>query len=536
MRRSLALFLFVLFACDNNPEASPDPEAEVVAEVAVDVDADAGRVPISPLIYGTNQDLDGVAWTIRRMGGNRMTGYNWENNYSNAGSDFQHSSDRFVAQFFNLGPGEATIPGRAVAVFHDRSRQLGAESIVTLQLAGYVSRDDFGTVSVAETAPSARWVRAWPRKGAAFDDSPNPLDAAVYMDEFVAWLVRRYGDAQSGGSVRFYSLDNEPALWAFTHPRIVPEPIGAVELADRSIELMTAVKDVDPAAEILGAVLYGFAAFLSLQEAPDWPSLSGTWTWYVDYFLARMRAAGDAQSRRLLDVLDVHWYPEARGDNRITDGGLSEADVEARLQAPRSLWDPTYEESSWIADCCSAYLPILPRLKSSIAAHYPGTKLAVTEYDFGAGASISGGLAQADVLGVFGREGVYISTRWGIEPNHIFAASAFNLYRNYDAAGGQFGDTSVLAAAANRNRLSVYASIEGDDADRLHIVLINKSTDGAVAATFTITSDTDYTGAEVWGFRSSQPTIARKGDIGGIAANRFRFVVQPLEAVHLVLE
>jgi len=98
----------LLTGCDGAPDSTPDPEVEVVAEVSVTIDVDAGRLPISPLIYGTNQDMDGVTWSIRRMGGNRMMGYNWENTYSNAGSDFQHSSDRFVASFFKLRAGEAT--------------------------------------------------------------------------------------------------------------------------------------------------------------------------------------------------------------------------------------------------------------------------------------------------------------------------------------------------------------------------------------------------------------------------------------------
>jgi mannan endo-1,4-beta-mannosidase len=534
MRLFSIFLLIIVFGCDGGE--TPDPEVEVVAEVDLSVDVDADRHPISPFIYGTNQDLSGVSWTIRRIGGNRTTGYNWENNFSNAGSDFQHSSDRFMPSFYGLAAGEQTLPGRVIEVFHDRSIQSNAASIVTLQMAGYVSRDDFGTVSVAEAAPSSRWVRVLPRKIGAFTDPPNPLDDAVYMDEFVAWLVSRYGSATSSTGIRFYSLDNEPALWPFTHPRIHPELLEAADLADRSIALASAVKDVDPDAEILGPALYGFAAYLALQDAPDWPSLSGSYLWFIDYYLARMRQAGETRGARLLDVLDVHWYPEARGENRITDGGLSEADVEARLQAPRSLWDPTYTEASWIAECCAAYLPILPRLQSAITSHYPGTKLAVTEYDYGAGESISGGLAQADVLGVFGRESVYIATRWGIEAEDRYAAAAFTLYRNYDSAGSHFGDTSVFAVADDRDRLSVYASIEEDRADRLHLILLNKSRDGAVGANVTVTSDIAYTGAEVWGFNSLQSQVARFDDVGAILGNTFRVVIEPLEALHLVLE
>jgi hypothetical protein len=34
-------------------------------------------------------------------------------------------------------------------------------------------------------------------------------------------LVNKLGKASDGG-IKFYSLDNEPALWPSTHPRIHP--------------------------------------------------------------------------------------------------------------------------------------------------------------------------------------------------------------------------------------------------------------------------------------------------------------------------
>src|SRR5690606_20303905 len=44
---------------------------------------------ISPWIYGTNFGEVANA-RFNRSGGNRLTGYNWENNASNAGSDWYH--------------------------------------------------------------------------------------------------------------------------------------------------------------------------------------------------------------------------------------------------------------------------------------------------------------------------------------------------------------------------------------------------------------------------------------------------------------
>ena len=64
----------------------------------------------------------------------------------------------------------------------------------------------------------------------------------------------------------------------------------------------------------------------------------------------------------------------------------------------------------------------------------------MTEYNYGAGDHISGGLAQADALGVFGREGLYLANYWGDGPGNgnlpTYIKAAFQLYRNYDGKGG----------------------------------------------------------------------------------------------------
>ncbi len=530
------LILILVGGCDGTDPEEGDPDESVVATVPVSVDLGSGRRAISPFIYGSNQDRGDDLWTVRRLGGNRLTGYNWETNHSNAGDDFQHFSDLWLVTNAGIPLSQAAEPARVMTFFHDQSLQMGAASVLTLQMAGYVAGDDFGPVTAAETAPSARWERVEPRSTSALPTSPNLRDGVVYMDELVDYLVRRYGGAAAATGVRWYSLDNEPALWAATHPRIHPEPLRAADLIDRSVALASAVKDIDPDSEIMGPALYGFAAYRSLQDAPDWNDVSQGTAWFVDYYLDQMRRAGEAQGRRLLDVLDVHWYPEARGDNRITEDGVSEADVEARLQAPRSLWDPSYDETSWIAECCATYLPLIPRLQVAIGSYYPGTRLAVSEYNYGAGHVISGGLAQADVLGIFGREGVYLAALWGIEPRDIFQAAAFALYRNYDGNGGQFGDTSVEASVGDRARLSAYAAIAGDDDTRLHLILINKSRDGAVEAAVNLAGAPGYIAARAWGFDARNATPTRRDGVDAVSGDTFSYVLPPLSAVHLVIE
>ncbi|GJM70581.1 hypothetical protein HMSSN036_27970 [Paenibacillus macerans] len=233
--------------------------AQTAKTVSIQVDTSKDRNPISPYIYGTNQDLAGDEnLAARRLGGNRLTGYNWENNMSNAGSDWQHSSDNYLCTNGGLTDAECGEPGAVVTSFHDQSLQLGAYSLVTLPMAGYVAKDGNGSVQESEKAPSARWDQVVNAKNAPFELQPDLSDNRVYVDEFVNFLVNKYGDSSTKTGVKGYSLDNEPALWSHTHPRIHGEPVGAKELVDRAVSLSKAVKAVDPGAEIFGPVSLRF--------------------------------------------------------------------------------------------------------------------------------------------------------------------------------------------------------------------------------------------------------------------------------------
>lgn len=520
-----------------SPTPSPlPPTPSPSAELTIAIDPSADRHPISPLIYGVNQDLGGVdRLPARRLGGNRTTGYNWENNASNAGSDYLHSSDSFLCSNSGISTSLCdSTPGVVYTTFHDQSLAQGAYSLLTLQMAGYVSRDKNGAVSAAETAPSARWDRVQFAKGAPFRSTPVLTDGVVYMDEFVNFLVQKYGPASSPSGVRGYSLDNEPSLWPSTHPRIHPSKPTYAEMITRTVQLASAVKSVDPQAEIYGPASYGFGEYLNLQDAPDKATEGAGYRWFIDYYLDKLHRAEQSSGKRLLDVLDLHWYPEARGGGkRITFEGTGDIDTQkARLQAPRSLWDPSYTEDSWIAQYFPSYLPLLPQLQSSIATYYPGTKLAITEFNYGGEDHITGGLATADVLGIFGRYNLYMATHWGSDPTYL--AAAYKLYRNYDGKHGSYGDTHIRATTSDNVNSSVYAS-QNADGTELHIIVLNKSFEQSLTGQFSIAGAQAYSSGQVWGFDQYRANLFQAEAVSALSGNRFAYVIPPLTAYHIVL-
>ncbi|MBE2215900.1 MAG: immunoglobulin domain-containing protein [Opitutaceae bacterium] len=519
--------------------AAAAPVAGQVA-VSVTIDPAADRAPISPWIYGTNFDL-GAPVTAMRQGGNRMTGYNWENNASNAGSDYLHNSDNYLTWQAGITGSAENTPGIVVTDFHDDARSLGASySVVTLQLAGYVARDKSGVVTTAQVAPSSRWVPISFAKPTALSTTPDTTDGAVHMDEFVHFLVQRYGSASTATGVRGYCLDNEPDLWSNTHARLHPGQPTCAELVARNVDGAKAIKRVDPAAETFGFVSYGFAGYNDFQGAPDWAAerTKGSYRWFVDYYLDQMKKASDTAGVRLLDAIDLHNYSEAQGGGVRVNDATTWDNIDcnkARMQAPRTYWDPTYIENSWIGQWFSSFLPLLPNVRSSIDTFYPGTKLALTEYNFGGESHISGGIAQADTLGIFADQGVYLATWWQLHTNPTYIAAAFRLYRDYDGDGSTYGDTTVSASVNDRATCSVHASVDAADPTRLHVILLNKSYDQSATASFTIAGTRRYTSARIFAFDSAGATITERAAVSSITNNTFTYTLPALTAAHLVL-
>ncbi len=526
-------------------EAAAAAKATAAAEAALPpneggelrVDVAAGEVirPISPYVYGINsQPGEGVGATVRRMGGNRQTAYNWELNASNAGSDYNHSSDDWPCTV--LGYADCAVPGAQFVDFARANRKAGMETMATVPMIDFVSADTRGPVSEGEKAPSKRWDKSVAQKPGPFTASPDLGDGVVYEDEFVNALVSKLGKAAEGG-IKFYSLDNEPALWPSTHPRVHPDKTTYAEMVSRTEATASGLLKVDPTAFVLGAVAFGWSEYMSLQDAPDAATHNATYGTYLDFFLASMKKLEEKHHQRLVHALDIHWYPEARGAKRITDPDLTPKTVEARVQAPRSLWDPGYVEKSWIAAALGGKpIRLIPWLQEKIAARYPGTKLTMTEYNFGVGNHISGGLAQADVLGVFGREGLYLANYWGDGagngqlPSYIKAA--FQIYRNYDGKGGTFGDTAVTAKPDDLDKASVFAATDSKHPGTLTILVINKTQRTIFNGKIAIKGGA-YARAKVFAFDAASPKINALTD-ADIRDNQLNYRLPPLSATLFV--
>jgi len=542
-KRVLLIFLTIVIVVSSvsmSMIAAENTTTNTSSTVDVSIDTELNGSTISPYIYGVNQDIDGLTSTARRFGGNRTTGYNWENNASNAGSDWIHSSDNYIPESMGIDKANYETPGIVATTFHNKTlTNKFPYSLITLQAAGYVSADKNGEVSETEKAPSSRWKEVKFAKNAKFTLTPDLTDNYVYMDEYVNFLVNKFGNASTATGIKGYSVDNEPCLWSSTHSRIHPEKATCEEIIEKTTELSKAVKNVDPYAEIFGPALYGFNAYTTFQNAVDWENnYNKSYSWFVDYYLDKMKESSDKAGKRLLDVFDIHYYSEARGGGMRVNFGEDPTNIEcnkARLQAPRTLWQGSYKEDSWITQYTpEKFRPIIPRIQESIDKYNPGTKLAITEYDFGAGNNITGGIAQADTLGIFSKNKVYLATYWGNE-NKKYITSAMNLYTNYDSKGSRYGDTNVKCEVSDYDLASAYASVEKNCKSKSHIILLNKNYDQATTFNVSVNSKKKYSSATVWGFDRNNNLITKRMPIKSIKGNKFSITMPALSAYHIIL-
>ncbi len=484
-------YFYVVSALDsagesaNSSPASATPSG-AAPDVTVTVDPSQTHA-ISPWIYGLNF-YTGVSGapphlTLDRAGGNRWTAYNWETNASNAGSDYLYENDAFLTS--------STTPAEAVRSFVAGDQSLGMASVMTVQLQGLVSGDESGPVSVANPPDLTRFKQVVDKKStinpAAFTETPPTSDSNVYMDEFLWTMDQKipgiFGDIAPLPT--FVSLDNEPELWNSTHLEVQgSSPISSGNYIAKTITLTKALKDQFPNVMIFGPVHYGFEGIYSwqgeLSATPD-----GT-NWFPDKYLPAIKAASDTYGKPLVDVYDFHWYSEATdGSTRVTSltgSTLTNAQVQAIVQSPRSLWDPTYSENSWITnDVLGEPIRLLPRLQAKINAEFPGTRISITEYENGGDNHIAGTIAQADNLGVFGAQGLFAATLWPLG-NCPYILAGFRAFRAFDGGTASFGDTSLKATSSNVQNVAVYASSDSTNPGRFVFVAINRSTAQQVTA------------------------------------------------------
>ena len=496
---------------DRTPRALKDPQA-----VTAEIDLKAAGTPISPYIYGAamgdSKAATELGLTIIRAGGNPLSPLNWKKGFSSKGQDWFYSND-----------GSETAPeNNWLLTLPRENKKAGRESYISVPMMGRVAKDATsaafdirkypdqdswaGKVQPADPHPNAGSGMAYVRdaKGEITKDAagkpvtraivPDPDDTSVVMSpdeqcEMLSFMINKmhYGPASAGG-VKFLALDNEPCLWSATHRGMHPQGTSYDEIWNRTLDYASRLKKIDPSVKIAGPTWFGWSAyFISGLDLQLCNQGKGEWTRPPDYtahgsvpitkwWLKKLAEYEKANKVRLVDILDFHFYPQT---GIYMGGALNDpAVMEGRVQETRVMWDPEFVEKSWMAEdmngkAAGGHIELIRMMKRWIAECNPGMQISLGEYNFGGEKDVSGGVSEAELLGVFAREGVDYAFLWLFPAPNTSHWFAYKMFRNPDGLGTAFGDRYLPGRVSAPDDVSVHAARSSKDG-RVTVVMVNK--------------------------------------------------------------
>jgi len=505
------------------------------------VDGTSQLTPISPDIYGvafatdSTDDSYKVA-SLDRWGGDAEASYNWQKDINNSGGDWNcanyagsgNGTDTFVkTNNSNHLNTLMTIPitGWLANVATSTDSTYSAQLGQNLSFCNYPQLPDGGLLTSGTCCKAIGT-----QESILVDKGSNKLDTS-FMGSWVSHFVSTFGTAANGG-VKYYQLDNEPDNWQGLRQDIYPAlyPPGtncmdySVKIAsgnasgvspnddimNRSVAYAAAIKNADPSAQVL---------FLSVMNPDDMINLlqteCGVGTWgsgmaipytvdksYAMAMMAKGKQYEDTNHQRIFDCLDSHYPGSAQ-----------------------EMWTNTFSHfQGWINST------------------YPGTGICVSEYNVANDNSDqTAATRQADYLGTFGLTGVRVASYWTTlapkdsNSNHVrsYAYNAFAMFRNYDGAGGKFGNVSVGAASSYSGVHAYAATDSASNPTTLWIMLVNTGTSTQSNMTVTINNFAAGTNAKAYqSVSGAAPAAAANATISGgvisglsIAANSITLLV-----------
>ncbi len=475
--RFILLFLITFFAGWENHVNSQ-------SVVQITIDAAAARKPVSPLIYGKNNSLydgfNGSALTtsqwqllrdagvrmFRESGGNNSTKYNWRKKLSSHpdwyNNVYPHDWDYAAGTLLQNIPGAYgmwTLPliGKSAKSrsfnFNDwdYNRSQWWEGCAQNLAGGGSPNTSGGRTALKEGNPDL-YLENWP------------------PDSVVGILGKWFGPGGLGYNqtkLSYWNMDNEPEIWNGTHDDVMSTLISAESYLQRWFETAKKARALFPGIKLTGPV-----------PANEWQwynwngdrILSGGkyYTW-LEFFIKRIGEEQKASGVRLLDVLDIHFYPHETSPAEI-------------LQTHRIFFDKTYiypghngvhrlGSSGWDPSINREY--IFERCREWLVKYIGtghGVTFSLTETSTAMGTPVNvNAVWYASMLGEFMKQGVEIFTPWDWNPGMYEILHLFTRFNK---------DSYLDAVSTDELNVSAYTTVNRQ-ADSLTVVLVNRSTGAA---------------------------------------------------------
>ena len=458
--------LLLLFSCS----------ASFSQDVVVTVNATDGKKAVSPYIYGRNNSFANSFGTVtsasditlfkeaglrfaRENGGNNATKYNWRRKisshpdwYNNVyDHDWDNLSKYIVANvpdmqvmwsFQLIGKVASNKNGNFNDWSYNKSQWWSGCS---QNLAGGGTVNTAGGSTATVNGNPALYTMDWPA-----DSTAEVLNH---------WFGTK-GIGLNATNFQYWNMDNEPEIWSGTHDDVMTSQLAATAFMDKYFTVAKKARALFPGIKLCGPVTAN--EWQWYKWGAETLNINGKYYSWLEYFLKRVADEQKATGIKLLDVVDLHWYP----------GESADADV---LQLHRVFYDKTYVypganglksiNGSWDNTQTKEY--IFQRINDWLTLYFGanhGISLGMSESGINSANPNTNSVLYASMLGVFANNGVELYTPWtwktGMwETLHLFSRYA----KNY----------SVTSTSTLENTVSGYTTVT-NNADSMTVILVNR--------------------------------------------------------------
>ena len=269
--------------------------------------------------------------------------------------------------------------------------------------------------------------------------------------------------------VTYWNMDNEPEIWHGTHDDIIAATYPAETYMQSYFAVAKKARAKFPAVKLVGPVPaneWQWYNWMNRITGSD-----GKYYAWLEFFIKRCAEEQKASGVRLLDVLDIHFYP-------------SESTPEQVVQLHRVFFDRNYVYSgangvknitgSWDNSQTKEY--IFGRINDWLNLYFGqnhGIKLGLTEIDVNNSTPSVVATWYASMLGEFMKNEVEMFTPWSWKTGMWETLHLFARYNQTQSVQGTSSDEIFVSA---------YPSVNAAK-DSMTVVLVNRSTTETKATT-----------------------------------------------------
>lgn len=483
--------------------------------ITVTVTANEGLTPISPWIYGKNNNLSGdpskpvsaAAWQkykdaglrmYRENGGNNSTKYNWRKKLSSHpdwyNNVYSTDWDFSVKELLN--------------------NTTNTQGLYAFQLLGKAASNKNNNFNDWAYNQSAWWTGTtnnWAGGG-----NPNNGDPNLYLENWPAdsttGILKHWFETLKLDSTRlqYWNMDNEPEIWRGTHDDVASTAITAEDYIQKYIAVAKLARKNFPWIKLVGPVSTNEWQFYTWNDAKVKDPADGKMYPWMEYFIKRIGEEQKASGIRLLDVLDVHFYPGTQSNPDLT------------LQLHRFWYDTQWD------------YPGANGVKVTSAGGWDNT--ITKEYFFercnqwftkylGANHKVTFGISEYGTIANNGSEDPNIIACWYASHLGTFANKGVELFTPWDWYKGQweilhlfsnyYGTVATQAVSSSEAVVSGYSSLS-KNGDSLIVVLVNRDRTNATSVDINIQnftpSATNVNGYQLANLPTTETFISASGN------------------------